>query len=89
MSLRFQRGRGRPRRPPVHRFTVEIDEALFSAVELAAGASPLRVIIEEGLRLWLQNQQPQPSQAEQIISAHAKAFPPAPSAAPVGKIKER
>jgi hypothetical protein len=68
--------------------TVELDEALLAAVELADGASPWHVIIEAGLRMWLQSQ-PQPSGAEQTLSDHAKAFPPPPSAAPVGKIKER
>jgi Arc/MetJ family transcription regulator len=50
--------RGRPRtRPPVRRIAVEIDQELLAAVELAAGASPYRVIVEEALRLWLESKQ--------------------------------
>jgi hypothetical protein len=87
MTLRFARGRPRTR-PPVRRMTVELDDALVAAVEVAAGASPFRVIVEEGLRLWLQRQ-PQLSGAEQRLSDHAKLSPPTPSAAPQGRIKER
>jgi len=48
---------GRPRtRPPVRRVTLELDEALLAGVEIAAGASPLRVIVEAGLQMWLDQQ---------------------------------
>jgi hypothetical protein len=72
----FQRGRPRLQRPPVRRINVEIDEALLAAVELAAGADPLRVIVEEGLRLWL-------AQPE-----HPRLGQQTPSDSPVGKQKK-
>jgi hypothetical protein len=82
--------RGRPRtRPPVRRMTVELDEALLAAVEVAAGASPIRVVIEEALKAWLVNQGRatggQGSLAEQLIQQHARLSPPIPSDAPRGR----
>jgi hypothetical protein len=49
---------GRPRtRRPVRRVTLELDEELLAdVIELAAGASPLRVIVEAGLQMWLDQQ---------------------------------
>jgi hypothetical protein len=49
---------GRPRtRRPVRRVTLELEEELLAdVIELAAGASPLRVIVEAGLQMWLNEQ---------------------------------
>jgi hypothetical protein len=55
MGRRMNRGRPRTR-PPVRRVTLELDEAILAAVEVAAGADPLRAIVEAGLQLWLEKQ---------------------------------
>ncbi len=57
-GLHLGRKPGRPRtRPPVRRVTLELDEELLAdVIELAAGASPLRVIVEAGLQMWLDQQ---------------------------------
>jgi hypothetical protein len=64
---------GRPRtRPPVRRVTLELDEELLTdVVEAAAGASPLRVIVEAGLRLWLA-QQPESRQPADTDTTHPR-----------------
>lgn len=54
--------RGRPRtRPPVRRVTLELDQVLLDGIEVAAGASSLRLIVEEALQLWLDKHQPAPA----------------------------
>ena len=83
--------RGRPRtRPPVRRMTVEVDEVLFAAVEMAAGASPFRVVVEEALRLWLK-QSESPTQnlnrmaTERHLRQQAELSQPTPSDGPKGR----
>jgi hypothetical protein len=50
--------RGRPRtRPPTRRLAVDVDQELLALVELAAGASPYRVVVEEALQWWLERKQ--------------------------------
>jgi hypothetical protein len=84
--------RGRPRtRPPVRRMTVEVDEVLFGLVEVAAGASPFRVVVEEALQLWLENKEsgsPMPDlqrmEREHRLRQQAELSPPTPSDGPRG-----
>ena len=78
--------RGRPRtRGRVRRVTLELDEALLAAVEVAAGASPLRVIVEAGLQMWLEQRSTGQSSTEDILRQHAQMSPPTPSDTPKGR----
>jgi hypothetical protein len=83
--------RGRPRtRPPVRRIAVEVDQKLLAAVELVAGASPYRVIVEEALQLWLENKQSGSPMKdlrmmEERFRQHTEQFPPTPSDGPKGR----
>ncbi len=72
----MQFARGRPRtRPPVRKMTVEIDEELFAAVQVALGANPLRVVVEMALREWLARH----AGAAQATAPQRQPFLPGPS----------
>jgi len=68
----------------MRRLTVEIDEALFGALELATGAIPCRVIVETTLQAWLDDQGKR-SGTESILTDQAQASPATPSDAPKGR----
>ncbi len=86
---RKQYGRPRSRRP-VRRVTLELDEeVLADVIEVAAGASPLRAIVEAGLQMWLAQQRQQvpreQSDAPPILEQFARQVPQTPSDYPKGR----
>ncbi len=100
---------GRPRtRPPARRVQVDLREELLTevdaellagAVEVAAGASPYRVVIEMALEMWLNQQRQSRLQSDaqntrqrrerpdygSILQQQALASPPTPSDGPKGR----